>query len=109
MIRAYQLGEAAIVAPMQYSQILWATAFGALFFGETPDQATALGAAVIIASGLYIVFRETRPGQSANTPVLRTRSLTETGTTPRISTFLRLHRARKTSTTAPLANPESNQ
>ena len=74
MIRAYQLGEAAIVAPMQYSQILWATAFGFLFFGETPDQATAIGAVVIISSGLYIVFRESRPGQSRNRPVLQTRS-----------------------------------
>ena len=73
MIRAYQLGEAAIVAPMQYSQILWATAFGMLFFGETPDQATAIGAGVIIASGMYIVLRESRPGRSQNTPVLQTR------------------------------------
>ena len=109
MIRAYQLGEAAIVAPMQYSQILWATGFGVLLFGETPDRATAIGAGVIIASGLYIVFRESRPGQSANTPVLRTRSRAETGTTPRISSFLRLHAARKSATPDPLAKPQPKQ
>lgn len=109
MIRAYQLGEAAIVAPMQYSQILWATAFGMLFFGETPDRATAMGAGVIIASGLYIVFRESRPGQSANTPVLRTRSRAETGATPRIGTFLRLYRTRAKTPDDPLAKPDPTQ
>ncbi|WP_299153858.1 DMT family transporter [uncultured Tateyamaria sp.] len=73
IIAAYQTGEAAIVAPMQYSQILWATGYGLIFFDETPDIYTAVGAGIIIASGLFIVFRESRGG-SINTPVLRTRS-----------------------------------
>lgn len=51
IIAAYQTGEAAIVAPMQYSQILWATAYGLIFFEEKPDIYTAVGAAIIIASG----------------------------------------------------------
>ncbi|WP_439153874.1 DMT family transporter [Yoonia sp.] len=90
IITAYQAGEAAIIAPMQYSQIIWATGFGLLFFGETIDGATALGASIIIASGLYIVLRESRAGASATTPVLRTRSRSETGTTPRVSLLMRL-------------------
>ncbi len=89
VIAAYQVGEAAIIAPMQYSQIIWATGFGLLFFDETIDQATAMGAGIIIASGLYIVLRESRSGASENTPVLRTRSRSETGTTPRVSLFMR--------------------
>ncbi|MGR3502423.1 DMT family transporter [Pseudaestuariivita sp.] len=88
VIKAYQTGEAAIVAPMQYSQIIWATAFGMLFFGETPDLWTAIGAAVIIASGIYIVLRESKPGLSENTPVLNTRSRPETGTHPRVGSIL---------------------
>ncbi|SHF04629.1 Permease of the drug/metabolite transporter (DMT) superfamily [Loktanella atrilutea] len=79
VIAAYKAGEAVIVAPMQYSQILWATAYGMLFFDETPDGATVLGAGIIIASGLYIVLRESRSEDSA-TPVLRTRARFETGT-----------------------------
>ena len=71
-IRAYKRASAAVVAPMQYSQILWATLFGALFFDELPDQYTALGAAIIISSGVYIVWRETRDAVSVRQPVLRT-------------------------------------
>lgn len=74
MIGAYKAGEAAIVAPMQYSQILWATVFGVIFFNEVPETRTLIGALVIIASGLYIVLRESRANISENTPVLRTRS-----------------------------------
>jgi len=90
VIAAYQAGEAAIIAPMQYSQIVWASLFGYLFFGEVIDGATALGAAIIIASGLYIVLRESRSGNSENTPVLRTRSRAETATTPRVSLRMRV-------------------
>ncbi len=90
VIAAYQVGEAAIIAPMQYSQIIWATGFGLLFFDEVVDQATIIGAGIIICSGLYIVLRESRSGTSENTPVLRTRSRSETGTTPRVSMVMRL-------------------
>ncbi|MEM8538685.1 MAG: DMT family transporter [Pseudomonadota bacterium] len=90
VIAAYQAGEAAIIAPMQYSQIIWASVFGYLFFGEVIDAATAIGAAIIIASGLYIVLRESRSGNSDNTPVLRTRSRAETATTPRVSLQMRM-------------------
>jgi S-adenosylmethionine uptake transporter len=93
VIAAYRRAEAVIVAPMQYSQILWATAYGYLLFDETVDGPTALGAAVIIASGIYIVLRESRLGTS-RTPVLATRSRPETGIAPRASLLTRLWGAR---------------
>lgn len=87
LIAAYNSGEAVIVAPMQYSQILWATLYGALFFDEFPDRLTIIGSAVIIASGLFIVLRESKaPGSER--PVQRTRSRPETGTSPRVSTLM---------------------
>ncbi|MEM9577544.1 MAG: DMT family transporter [Pseudomonadota bacterium] len=87
LIAAYNSGEAVIVAPMQYSQILWATFYGALFFDELPDTMTIIGSGVIIASGLFIVLRESKaPGSER--PVLRTRSRAETGTSPRVSSLL---------------------
>ncbi len=90
IIAAYQSGEAAIIAPMQYSQIIWATIYGTLFFNETIDRATIIGASIIIASGLYIVLRESRSDGSSQTPVLRTRSRHETGTYMRAGPFLRM-------------------
>lgn len=89
MITAYRDGEAAIIAPMQYSQIIWAAIYGFWFFDNTIDLPTGIGAGIIIASGLYIVLRESRSGTSKNTPVLRTRSRGETGTTPRVSLAMR--------------------
>lgn len=83
VILAYRAGEAAIVAPMQYSQILWATGYGYLLFDERLDSATAIGAGIIIASGLYIVFRESMGGTSVNRPVLQTRGRPEVITSPR--------------------------
>ena len=83
MILAYRTSEASIVAPMQYSQILWATVFGILFFDEYPGWNTAIGAAIIISSGLYILFRESS-GSSVNRPVTATRSRVVPGTHPRI-------------------------
>lgn len=89
LIRAYRLAEAAIVAPMQYSQIIWAMVFGLVLFNEMPDLMTIIGTSVIIASGLYIVFREARSKTSNNTPVLRTRSRAGTTNTLRIGPFMR--------------------
>jgi len=89
IIVAYRAGEAVIVAPMQYSQMIWAAIFGYLIFGERPDLYTAIGAGVIIASGIYILLRERHRGVSKNNPVLRSKSRAETGTLPRISLMLR--------------------
>jgi len=93
IIAAYRTGEAAIVAPMQYSQILWAAAFGVVLFGERPDAATALGAAIIIGSGLYILFREGRADVSENRPVLSSRGRTAFGPAPRATGLDRLGEA----------------
>ena len=74
---------------MQYSQIIWASLYGTFFFDEKMSTNTIIGTCVIIVSGLYIVLRESSGG-SANTPVLRTRSRGETGTTPRMSLLMRV-------------------
>lgn len=88
LIRAYRMAPAATVAPMQYSQIIWATGFGLLFFGEAIEAATIIGTAVIVASGLYIVFREDSGGHSNTTPVLRTRSRVAAPAAPRVGEFV---------------------
>lgn len=92
LIAAYRNGDAAIVAPMHYSQIIWATIFGALWFDEHVDRATVIGGGIIIASGVYIVIRESRLGSKSLTPVLRTRSRGATAASFRISPLLRRKR-----------------
>jgi S-adenosylmethionine uptake transporter len=71
-ITAYKAAPAAVVAPLQYSQILWASFFGMLFFAETPDIYVGVGSSVIILSGIFVVWRESRQNVSNKTPVLKT-------------------------------------
>lgn len=58
--QAFRQAPAAIVAPFDYTALLWASLFGWLLWSEVPGVWTYAGAAVIIAGGIYIVFRETR-------------------------------------------------
>ena len=44
--------------PYQYTLIVWAILFGYAVFGDVPDAFTLSGAAIIIAAGLYILWRE---------------------------------------------------
>ena len=94
IIAAYRRAPAIIVAPMQYSQIIWAIIFGHFLFGEDIDLYTGVGTAIIIASGVYIVLREDKPSVSKNRPVLETRSRYGTMSTPRISQLLRVFEKR---------------
>ena len=57
---AYRNTSAARLAPFTYAQIVFASLFGFLFFGHTPDQATLAGMGVIIASGLGLVLSQRR-------------------------------------------------
>lgn len=58
IIESFRLGEAALVSPFKYANILWAVLFGYLLFGDLPDGATLLGALIVSTSGLYILHRE---------------------------------------------------
>lgn len=88
-IMAYRTAAAVVVAPMQYSQMLWAVFYGWLLFDEGIDRWTAVGSAVIIGSGLYIVLREGTPKVSRNRPVLENHSRLDVGTLPRVGLWLR--------------------
>jgi drug/metabolite transporter (DMT)-like permease len=60
VIRAFQSGPAAVIAPLGYIELIGTATLGYLIFGNFPDAWTWLGAAIIIASGLYIALRERR-------------------------------------------------
>ena len=65
IIKAYQYAEASLVGPFDYSQLVGASILGFLIFGEVPGIWTWIGAAVIVASGLYIAHREARVKRTA--------------------------------------------
>lgn len=89
LVIAYSKADAILVAPMQYSQIVWAALFGVFLFEEYPVWQTYLGTAVIAASGLYILKREATSDVSRNTPVLETRTRMGHSLTLRVSAMMR--------------------
>jgi drug/metabolite transporter (DMT)-like permease len=58
LILAHARAPAAILSPFIYSQIVWMLALGYIVFGDWPDRWTLIGAGVVIASGLYLLYRE---------------------------------------------------
>lgn len=60
MTTSLSLAPVSVVVPMDYSGLLWATLYGYGLFGVLPGAATWAGAPLIVASGLYIVWREQR-------------------------------------------------
>ncbi|GGF05001.1 DMT family transporter [Stappia taiwanensis] len=62
LIRAHVVAPAPVLAPFMYVQILWMVALGYLIFADVPGAWTVVGASVVIASGLYILYRERRVG-----------------------------------------------
>lgn len=69
-IRAYALGEASAIAPVDYSRLVMAAVAGYLLFGNIPDRYTLLGAAIIIGASFYIIRREAQiERQRKNQPV----------------------------------------
>ena len=63
LIMAYGRAPASVIAPFTYTQIVWMITLGFLVFGDVPSVSTLTGAAIVIASGLYLLFRE-RAGRS---------------------------------------------
>ncbi len=59
-VQGFRLAPVAVASPFGYSAILFSTVLGYVFFDEVPTPAVMAGAVVVIASGLYILYRETR-------------------------------------------------
>jgi drug/metabolite transporter (DMT)-like permease len=67
LVVAFRMAAPAIVAPFQYTQMIWGVLFGYVVFADIPEWWTLLGSIVIIGSGLYILWRETRHGHRPET------------------------------------------
>ncbi|MDT1062895.1 DMT family transporter [Paracoccus sp. CPCC 101403] len=73
LVTATRLGEASALAPFRYARLVFALTLAVIVFGERPDTLTLTGAAIIVASGCYAMWREA---------VLRRRQLRAAGFEP---------------------------
>ncbi|HEX5778733.1 MAG TPA: DMT family transporter [Xanthobacteraceae bacterium] len=76
MTESFRRAEAAVLAPFAYTSMIWAVLIGYFWFGEVPAMVVLAGAAIVIASGLFVIWREhklgldrKRPPTSAEPPV----------------------------------------
>ena len=58
IIMAMRVGDISFVAPFRYTALVWAILLGLLMFGDVPDTAMMVGAAIVVGSGLYTLYRE---------------------------------------------------
>ena len=64
LIRALAITPASLLSPFIYSQIIWALGIGYFWFGDVPSIWMLVGCAVIVASGLYVFYREAVLGKT---------------------------------------------
>ena len=57
-VQAMRHGDVAMVAPFRYTMLVWAILFGWLMFGTLPEGWTWVGAGLVVASGLFTLWRE---------------------------------------------------
>lgn len=57
-IEAFRLAQAAVIAPFKFTNLVWAVIIGFVVWGDLPDVWVITGAALVVASGLYILHRE---------------------------------------------------
>ena len=72
---AYKNAQVSVVTVFNYSGIIWATFFGWMFWNEWPDEAIFIGGAIVIASNVFIVYREQRLARLARATVQKTEGL----------------------------------
>ena len=59
---AFKRSDASVVAPFDYTSLIWGITFDAMIWHTLPDRMMLMGAAIIIGSGLYLIRREQTPG-----------------------------------------------
>jgi drug/metabolite transporter (DMT)-like permease len=65
VVQAFRLAPVSILAPFQYFEIISATVLGFLVFGDFPSASKWLGVAIIVGSGLYVIWRERKAANTA--------------------------------------------
>ncbi len=64
----YRTARYCAIAPLHYTQMIWGIILGYIIFGDIPNFKTMLGACIIIGSGLYLIYRESKSGHEDEPP-----------------------------------------
>ncbi|WP_288943786.1 DMT family transporter [uncultured Roseovarius sp.] len=62
-VMVMRVGEVSFIAPFRYTGLIWALVLGWAVFGEWPEPLTLLGAAIVVGSGLFMLYREAQLGR----------------------------------------------
>ncbi|MFU0503367.1 DMT family transporter [Pseudaminobacter sp. NGMCC 1.201702] len=79
IIMSMREGEISFIAPFRYTSLLWAILLGYVIFADVPDTAMIVGAAIVIGSGLYTLYREQVVGAPRNASQTSGSSMTPDG------------------------------
>jgi S-adenosylmethionine uptake transporter len=60
-----RVGEISFVAPFRYTSLVWALILGWVVFGDWPQTITLVGAGIVVASGIFTLYREARVSRQA--------------------------------------------
>jgi len=77
--RAYQVADASVIAPFDYSYLPIAAVMAWVLWGEVPPLSTLAGMVLIVSSGLYIAWRELRTARPAGEPAMVAETVTAPG------------------------------
>jgi len=58
LTEGYHFAPASVLAPFEYTAMVWASLLGFVMFGETPTAAILIGSVIVTASGLFVIWRE---------------------------------------------------
>lgn len=62
MTHSYRFADASVIAPFDYTSMVWALLVSWILFGEIPESLVVIGAAIVIASGIFVILRERQLG-----------------------------------------------
>lgn len=63
VINSMRVGDISFVAPFRYTNLIWAIGMGIVVFGDFPDLLMVIGSAIVVASGIYSLYRERVAGR----------------------------------------------
>ena len=65
LIKAYSIAPPSLIAPFEYTGLLWAALLGFIIWRDIPDLPAIVGSLLIVTSGLYIIYREAKIGRQS--------------------------------------------